>query len=81
MTTATPSPLHQTGTYDIRVRGHLDARWTERLGVSGLVHEEGGITLLAGIAADQAALHGLLQRLRDLGVPLISVIHVPADPK
>jgi hypothetical protein len=69
------------GTYDIRLRGHLDAHWAERLGVPGLVREAGGTTLLAGVVADQAALHGLLQRIRDLGVPLISVIHVPAKPE
>jgi hypothetical protein len=66
------------GTYDIRLRGQLDAHWAERLGVPELVHEAEGITLLRGVAADQAALHGVLQRIRDLGVALISVTHVPA---
>jgi hypothetical protein len=66
-----------TGTYDIRVAGHLDQHWADRLGVPVLVHEAGGVTLLRGVAADQAALHGLLQRIRDLGVSLISVTHVP----
>lgn len=66
------------GTYYIRLRGQLDAHWAERLGVPELIHEAEGITLLRGVAADQAALHGVLQRIRDLGVPLISVTHVPA---
>lgn len=66
-----------SGTYDIRVRGHLDQHWAELLGVPALVHETGGVTLLRGVSADQAALHGLLQRIRDLGVSLISVTHVP----
>lgn len=66
----------QSGTYDIRVRGHLDHHWADRLGVPELIHEAEGVTLLRGVAADQAALHGLLQRIRDLGVPLISVTHV-----
>lgn len=76
--TSTPTQ-HQSGAYDIRLRGHLDLVWAERLGVETLVHEAGGITLLRVVAADQAALHGLLQRVRDLGVPLISVIPVPAN--
>lgn len=67
-----------SGTYDIRLRGQLDAHWAERLGVPELIHEADGITLLRGVAADQAALHGVLQRIRDLGVWLISVTHVPA---
>lgn len=66
------------GTYDIRLRGQLGTHWAERLGVPELVHEAEGITLLRGVAADQAALHGVLQRIRDLGVSLISVTHVPA---
>lgn len=68
------------GTYDIRLRGHLDQRWAERLGVPELVHDEDGTTVLRGVTADSAALHGLLQRIRDLGIPLISVILVPANP-
>lgn len=75
MTTSSHSS-GQSGTYDIRVRGHLDHHWGDRLGVPELVLEAGGITLLRGVAADQAALHGVLQRIRDLGVPLISVTHV-----
>lgn len=67
-----------SGTYDIRLRGQLDTHWAERLGVPELIHEADGITLLRGVAADQAALHGVLQRIRDLGVSLISVTHVPA---
>lgn len=66
------------GTYDIRLHGQLDTHWAERLGVPALFHEADGITLLRGVAADQAALHGVLQRIRDLGVSLISVTHVPA---
>ncbi len=65
------------GTYDIRIRGHLDQHWADQLGVPDLVHEEDGTTVLGGVTADQAALHGLLQRLRDLGVTLIAVTLVP----
>ena len=63
-------------TYEIIVRGHLDARWAARLSVPSLTHETDGTTILHGIAADQAALHGLLQRVRDLGLTLVSVVRV-----
>jgi hypothetical protein len=71
-------PPDQPGTYDIRLRGLLDQHWAERLGVPELVHLPDDTTLLRGVPADQAVLHGLLQRVRDLGVSLISVTHIPA---
>ena len=71
-----PGRPEPAGTYDIRLRGQLDHHWAERLGVPELIHEPDGTTLLHGVTADQAALHGLLQRIRDLGVTLISVAHV-----
>jgi hypothetical protein len=64
-------------TYEVRLRGHLDPRWAARLAVPSLTHESDGTTTLRAIGMDQAALHGLLQRIRDLGVSLISVTHVP----
>ncbi len=70
---------HETGTYEIRLRGHLDARWAARFGVSSLTQEADGTTLIQGVVADQAALHGLLQTVRDLGLLLISVTRV--DPE
>lgn len=76
---AKPADQHGPGTYEIRLRGHLDTRWAARLDVPSLSHESDGTTLMRGIMADQAAIHGLLQRLRDLGLPLISVIHIDAD--
>ena len=67
----------RSGTYEIRLRGHLGQHWVTQLGVPALTHEADGTTVLRGVTADQAALHGLLQRIRDLGIPLISVIEVP----
>ena len=70
-------PLAET--YEVRLRGHLDPRWAARLDVPSLTHDPDGTTTLRGIAGDQAALHGLLQRVRDLGLPLVSVIRVGSD--
>lgn len=73
-----PEPRHDPGTYEIRLGGHLDPRWAARLDIPELIHESDGTTILRGVTADQAALHGLLQRIRDLGLPLVSIIR--ADP-
>lgn len=59
--------------YEIRIKGHVDDRWTDWFAGLTITLEEGGDTLLAGLVVDQAALHGLLRRVRDLGMPLISV--------
>jgi hypothetical protein len=59
--------------YRIRVRGHLDRRWASWFDGMSIHHEPDGATLLEGEVADQAALHGLLQRVRDTGLILISV--------
>ena len=63
----------EPGLYAIRVRGHLDARWAERFGSMTITLAENGETLLTGPVSDQAALHGLLKKVRDLGLPLVSV--------
>jgi hypothetical protein len=65
--------------YEIRIRGHLDARWATTLGVSSLTNETDGTTVLRSDAMDQPALHGLLLRIRDLSLPLISVARVDLD--
>lgn len=72
---------HQLATYEIRLKGHLDLQWGEQLGVPDLIHESDGTTILRGIAADQSALHGVLQRIRDLALPLISVNQIPPTPE
>ncbi len=65
--------------YEIRVRGHLADRWAGAFEGLALRREEGGVTLLSGTLTDQAALHALLRRIRDLGVPLLSVTREPSD--
>ena len=60
--------------YEIRLDGRLDERWAAWFDGMSIDTEPGGVTVLRGRVADQAALHGLLARLRDLGLPLISVL-------
>lgn len=62
--------------YEIRIKGHLDTRWAAWFEGMSLTHAADGTTALNGLVADQAALHGLLHKLRDLGVSLISVNEV-----
>jgi len=66
--------------YQIRLKGHLGRQWTEWFGGLTITLEENGETLLTGPVIDQAALYGLLRRVRDLGMPLISVIGVEPGP-
>lgn len=59
--------------YEIRVKGHLGTRWTAWFDGLSITTEDDGTTALRGSVPDQAALHGLLQKLRDVGIPLISL--------
>jgi hypothetical protein len=68
--------LDQPMVYQIRVKGQLGRQWTDWFEGMTITLEEGGDTLLTGPVVDQAALHGLLRKVRDLGIPLISAIHV-----
>jgi hypothetical protein len=70
------SELDQPMVYQIRLKGHLGPKWTEWFGGMTITLEDNGETLLTCLVADQAALHGLLRRVRDLGAPLISAIRV-----
>ena len=65
--------------YRLRVGGHLDHHWSPWFGDLTLTHDDDGTTSLTGVVADQAELHGLLTKIRDLGVTLISVETV--DPR
>ena len=67
------------GRYEIRLKGHLDSRWSAWFDGLSLTNESDGTTIIHGPVADQAALYGLLQKTRDLGLPLISVNHVDPD--
>ena len=62
--------------YEIRIKGHLDHKWTDWFGGLTITLEDNGDTLVTGPVVDQAALHGLLKKVRDLGMPLVSVIQV-----
>jgi hypothetical protein len=65
--------------YQIRLEGQLGAQWTDWFGGLTITLEEEGHTLMTGPVLDQAALHGLLKKVRDLGMPLVSVNRVEPD--
>ena len=67
--------------YQIRIKGHLDSRWSKWFEDLGMVHEPDGTTVLTGPLADQPALHGLLIKIRDLGLPLLSVNALSPDER
>ncbi len=66
--------------YHIRIKGHLGREWTDWFGGLSITLEDNGETLLTGPLVDQAALHGLLRQVRDLGMPLLSVNRVKPGP-
>ena len=67
---------YEPGLYEIRIKGYLDDRWADWFDGLTITLEDNGDTLLTGAVVDQAALHGLLRKVRDLGMPLLSVIHL-----
>jgi hypothetical protein len=72
-THASTEDQSEPGLYEIRLKGHLDDQWSDWFEGLTITLEENGDTLLTGPVVDQAALHGLLKRVRDLGLPLVSV--------
>ena len=79
-TLSSPSGRYESGSYEIRLAGHLDQRWAAQFEGLSLTHQQDGSTVLSGQIVDQAALHGLLQKVRDLALPLISVARVEPGP-
>ena len=73
MTHGAGSTGQDTGRYAVRLAGHLHPRWTARFDGMTLTHLDDGTTLLEGEITDQAALHGVIRTLRDLGLPLVSL--------
>ena len=65
--------------YQIRIKGHLGRQWTDWFEGLTITHEDNGDSLLTGPVLDQAALYGLLRKVRDVGLPLLSVIRLQPD--
>jgi len=74
-------PTSNAPYYEIRLKGHLEARWEQWFDGLTITLEENGNTLLSGPLADQAALHGILKKVRDVGLTLLSVNSVEPDTK
>ena len=64
---------YEPGLYEIRIKGHLDDKWADWFEGLTITLEDNGVTLLRGLVVDQAALYGLLRKVRDLGMPLLAV--------
>jgi hypothetical protein len=79
-THASSTARDEPGLYEIRIRGHLDDRWADWFGGLTIALDGNGDSLLTGLVSDQAALFGLLKKVRDLGVPLLSVNRVGPEP-
>jgi hypothetical protein len=75
----TTDDLEPVPEYEIRVAGRLDARWSAWLDGLRLIAGDDGTTVLRGPVVDQAALHGLLRKLHDLGIPLVSLARTPKE--
>ena len=73
--------LGDTAGYEIRTRGRVTERWSDWFDGMDLVHEPDGTTVIRCSALDQAALHGVLAKVRDLGLPLISVTFIDRSPE
>lgn len=67
------------GRYEIRLKGHLDPRWASWFDGMSVTNADDGTTVIRGDVVDQSALHGLLHKVRDIGLPLVSVVRLDAD--
>ena len=79
-THAATANWREPGCYEIRLKGHLETRWTTWFDGLTLTLEAAGTTLIHGPVVDQAALHGLLRKVRDVGLPLVSLQRVESQP-
>jgi hypothetical protein len=70
---------HGPGRYEIRLTGHLDQRWASWFDGMAVSNDSDGTTVIRGYVVDQSALHGLLHKVRDIGLPLVSVVRLDAD--
>ena len=70
---------HGPGRYEIRLKGHLDPHWASWFDGMTVTNDSDGTTVIRGDVVDQSALHGLLHKVRDIGLPLVSVVRVRAD--
>ncbi|WP_426592865.1 hypothetical protein ACPPVS_14000 [Cellulomonas sp. McL0617] len=75
------SEPHDGQRYEIRLEGHLEPRWSAWFDGLTLTQDVDGTTVVRGPVLDQAALHGLLQKVRDVGLPLVSVSRIDASPE
>ena len=73
------APRREASDYELRIEGHLAERWSTWFDGLAVIHKDDGTTVLRGVVVDQAALHGLLARVRDLGATLISLAPVDTD--
>jgi hypothetical protein len=80
MTKQTTGRPSDSSRYEIRLGGHLEPRWAAWFDGMALIQQSDGTTVIHGPVIDQAALHGLLQRVRDLGLPLLAVTRLDPDP-
>ena len=78
-TDASTGGYYEPGVYEIRLKGHIAERWAYWFEDLTITLEDNGDTLLTGAVVDQAALHGLLKKVRDLGMPLLAVNRVEPD--
>lgn len=80
ITSGPDGTINQPTIYHIRIQGHLGRQWAGRFEELSITLEDDGTTLLTGPVVDQAALHGILRRIRDLGITLISINSTGASP-